>query len=79
MQLIIANISFSSGFLIMGFDKAKNDTVIGTFNIPPTDQDSRTLDCEQYDVCTADSLLAIISSNIDGFIYYFPNIECCNA
>lgn len=51
MQLI-ANISFSSGFLIMGFDKAKNNTVIGTFNISSTDQDSRTLDCGQYDVYT---------------------------
>nr|CAH0100348.1 unnamed protein product [Daphnia galeata] len=37
------------GFLIMGFDKAKNNTVIGTFNISSTDQDSRTLDCGQYD------------------------------
>ena len=67
MQLIV-NISFSSGFLIMGFDKAKNNTVIGTFNISSTDQDSRTLDCGQYDVHT-DSL-AIIRANIDGFILF---------
>jgi len=40
---------FPSGFMVMGFDKATN-AVIGTFNIPPTDQYSKTLNCDQYDV-----------------------------
>jgi hypothetical protein len=38
-----------SGFLVMAFNKATN-AVIGTFIIPSADQNSKTLNCGQYDV-----------------------------